>query len=543
MFFGRDEKAVAAAVKALSDGKLVAIPTETVYGLAANALSAKAVERIYKAKGRPSDNPLIIHVADICEVEKYAYFTKDAERLAERFWPGPLTMILKKKPCVPDAVTAGMETVAVRMPDNTLTREIIRKAGFPLAAPSANLSGRPSPTEAKHVYDDYNGKVFSDGEEAIAGIIDGGVCNKGVESTIILLAAEHPVLLRPGVITFEELKEFLPDLSISPAVVSELKKGEKPLSPGMVHRHYSPSTPTVGICGKAENIAAYLNTAAKFEKIAAMCFEEDINLFSNDIIKLSYGKKSDPETLAKNLFSVLRTLDASGADKIYAETEIGDGIYLAVYNRLIRACGFTVIDADIPPVSVCITGPSGAGKSSVCASLVKAGFQHIDGDKTAAEILPTLKEELVSAFGSDIIGNNGDIDRAKLAAAAFSSEENTKILNNITHPAIKKKMMQITADKTERRIPVLIDGAAIFEAGLNHVTDFTVTISAPECVRKKRILERDNISEEMINLRFSRQKSDDFYKLHSDLYLINDGNTEISELKDEIINFIKGGKK
>lgn len=541
MFFGNDENSVNLAVDALSKGKLVAIPTETVYGLAANALSKEAVSRIYKAKGRPSDNPLIIHISDISEVEKYAEFTEEAKMLAEKFWPGPLTMILKKKEIIPSIVTAGLDSVAVRMPDNSITRNIIKKAGFPLAAPSANLSGKPSPTTAEHVYNDYNGRMI-DNEEAVLGIIDGGVCAKGLESTIITLTDKEPVLVRPGVITYEELKKLLPNLKIAPAVFSEMKKGEKPISPGMAHKHYSPITPTVGITGKTENISEYINIQAKYNKVAVICFDEDYDLFNSDVIKISYGKKEFPESLAKNLFSSLREADEKKCDIIYAEIISDFGIYLAVYNRLIRACGFKVIDTDIPAISVSITGPSGAGKSTLCSELEKCGFFHIDGDSIAAEILPMKKSELVKVFGNSIINPDNSVNKSKLAKIAFSSKSNTEKLNKIMHPAITKRIIEISNSKKLRKIPVLIDGAAIFEAKINELTDITISVTAPYTVRKNRIFLRDNISEEMIDNRFSRQLSDEFFIKNADFSVVNDKNMNITQLKDEIIAFIKSRK-
>ncbi len=543
MFIGNDEKSVDKAVRALLDGKLVALPTETVYGLAANALSPDACSLIYRAKGRPSDNPLIVHIADCEDAEKYAEMTDDAYRLAKAFWPGPLTMILKKKNCIPDTVTAGLDTVALRMPDKDITREIIRKAGIPLAAPSANLSGKPSPTKAEHVFDDYNGRTLEDGTEAIAGIIDGGECEKGVESTIVLLAGQTPVLLRPGVITFEMLREYLPDIAIAKAVVSEMKEGEKALSPGMKHRHYSPKTHTVGITGTKKNIFAYINARAGKETVAALIFEDDDQALSDEVIRISYGKESSPESLAKNLFSALRDIDKKGADIIFAEIpKESDGIYLAVYNRLIRACGFSVFDADIPPVSVSVTGPSGAGKSSVCKELEKCGFYHIDTDKIAAEILPTKENELIKVFGNGIL-SDGMISRKALAEIAFSSEENTKKLNRIMHPAVTESVKRIIAEKTACRIPVLVDGAAIIEAGVNKITDITVSVIAPEDIRKKRILSRDGISENMINERFSVQLSDSDYIKNSDINIVNDGSHDIKELAETVKEYIKNSQE
>lgn len=542
MFFGNDNKITELAVKAIKEDKLVAIPTETVYGLAANALSEKAVEQIFKAKGRPADNPLIIHISDISEAEKYAYFTEDAKKAAEKFWPGPLTLILKKKETVPYSVTAGLDSVAIRLPDSKITRELIRKSGAPLAAPSANISGRPSPTKAQHVYNDYKDAVDENGNCVISGIIDGGECKRGVESTIIALTGPRPILLRPGFITFEQLKEIFPDITVADAVFTELKKNEKPISPGMAHRHYSPKTETVGICGSSENIVKYINNRSKYERTAVMCFAEDENKFSDSVTVMSYGEKDSPEILAKNLFSVLRELDKKNADKIYVEIIFDSGVYLAVYNRLIRACGFTVIDADIPPVSISVTGPSGAGKSSLCQALEKCGFCHINGDRIAAEILPLQKEKLAKAFGNSIFDGDGSINRTKLANEAFSSKENTDKLNSVMHPPITDKIKEILDKNKKLGIPSLIDGAAIFEAGINKITDFTINVTAPVSIRKYRVRQRDNITEEMIEKRFSSQLSDEFYNKNSDLTVYNDGTEDINQLKNKILDFIKGGK-
>ena len=232
MIYRATEENIAKAGEILKNGGVVAIPTETVYGLAANALDEKAVARIFAAKGRPSDNPLIVHITDARDIEKYAYPNEKAYALAERFWPGPLTVILPKKDCIPNAVSAGLDTVAIRCPSHPVARAVIKAAGVPLAAPSANISGKPSATTAEHVLKDFG--------ESIDAIIDGGTCDCGVESTVITVAAEPPVLLRPGFVTPEQLRKLLPDLKIAEAVTKELPADAKALSPGMKHKHYAP---------------------------------------------------------------------------------------------------------------------------------------------------------------------------------------------------------------------------------------------------------------------------------------------------------------
>ena len=229
-----DTETPATAAELIKNGELVAIPTETVYGLGADGLNPEAVAKIFAAKGRPQDNPLILHITGPEQIELYCHHIPQAAYdLAQRFWPGPLTMVLPAKSCVPKCTTAGLPTVAVRCPDSEITREIIRRSGVPIAAPSANISGKPSTTTAKHVLHDHNGKIPL--------IIDGGASRVGLESTIVDLSEERPRLLRPGGITPEELKEVLGDLIVDKAVTAEVAKGETPKAPGMKYRHYAPS--------------------------------------------------------------------------------------------------------------------------------------------------------------------------------------------------------------------------------------------------------------------------------------------------------------
>ena len=324
-----DKSGIETACQILKNGGVVGIPTETVYGLAANAFNPKAIEKIFGAKGRPQDNPLIVHIAEIETVYEIAKdIPKTALICAEKFWPGPLTIVLNKTNKIPDCVSAGLSTVAIRMPSNQTAREVISKSGLPLAAPSANISGSPSPTTAEHVVNDLNGKIDA--------VLMGENCNVGVESTVISLAGEKPVLLRPGGITLEQLREILPDITINKAVLSELESGETAASPGMKYKHYAPKTETFLVEG--ENFADFVNQKSN---AVAVCFaeeESDIN-----IPKIIYGEKAHPETLAQNIFSVLREVDNSGAKCAYIHAPEKDGIGLAIYNRLIRAAAFKVI--------------------------------------------------------------------------------------------------------------------------------------------------------------------------------------------------------
>ena len=324
-----DINGIETACEILKSGGVVGIPTETVYGLAASAYDPKAIERIFKAKGRPQDNPLIVHIANIDTVYEIAKdIPETALCLAEKFWPGPLTIVLNKTEKIPDCVSAGLSTVAVRMPENKTAREVILKSGLPLAAPSANISGSPSPTTANHVINDLDGKIDA--------VLMGEDCNVGVESTVISLTGEHPVLLRPGGVTLEQLCEILPDITVNKAVLSELEKGETAASPGMKYKHYAPKTETYLVDG--ENFADFVNQ--KNDAVAVCFAEEEKNI---KVSKIVYGTKAQPETLAQNIFAVLRDIDNSGAKYAYIHAPQKDGIGLAVYNRLIRAAAFKVI--------------------------------------------------------------------------------------------------------------------------------------------------------------------------------------------------------
>ena len=332
----RDADNIIKAAKLLQAGEVVAIPTETVYGLAANALDEDAVSKIFEAKGRPQDNPLIVHIDDFSALSKIVEeIPQNAIELAQAFWPGPLTMIFKKKDIIPNAVSAGLDTVAVRLPEHPIARAIIYSAEYPLAAPSANTSGKPSPTKAEHVYEDLNGKI--------PAIIDGGSAGVGLESTVVDMTKNPPRLLRPGGITLAQLKEVLDEVEVDDAVVREISKDAKVSSPGMKYRHYAPKAPLVIIEGELSDACNYVNEQ-EGEK-AVLCFEEEVAAFSK-VCKnvVSYGKEDDPTMLANKLFDALRTFDTIEVDKIYArEPKGGEGIELAVINRLQKSAGFTRI--------------------------------------------------------------------------------------------------------------------------------------------------------------------------------------------------------
>lgn len=322
------------AASLLRDGELVAIPTETVYGLAADAENGPAVARIFAAKGRPMDNPLIVHIADLETLPRLvAEIPETAIKLADAYWPGPLTMIFPKGPRIPDEVSAGLSTVAVRMPSHPVARTLIRASGRSLAAPSANRSGSPSPTTAAHVLADLEGRI--------AAVVDGGECSVGVESTVVLMTGDRPRLLRPGGVTVEMLERVAGPVEIDPAVTSRLAEGAEAASPGMKYKHYAPKARVVIVKGSPAAYAAYVNDRAGAGS-AALCFDEDRE--SLRVPCVSYGGRMDPAAQARRLFGALRELDRRGYALVYAACPGEDGMGLAVYNRLLRAAGFEVVE-------------------------------------------------------------------------------------------------------------------------------------------------------------------------------------------------------
>ena len=316
----------------IKNGDVAAIPTETVYGLFADATKSEACAKIFKAKDRPQDNPLIVHICDYDMLrEVAAEVPEDAIKLAEAFWPGPLTMILKKSDLIPNSVSAGLDTVGIRMPSNPVILEVISKTRLPLAGPSANRSGRPSPTDGQTVYDDMVGRIPM--------VLDGGSCNIGVESTVISLAGEQPILFRPGYITQKQLSQVLgKEVVLSHGITEELGKDEKVLSPGLKHKHYAPKAEVVIVNAPFEKYKEFVEK----EKATAMCFEEYKDKINAPVV--CYGSEKDSASQAVNLFSALRELDKIGADKVYAMMPSTEGVGLAVYNRLLRAAAFRVVN-------------------------------------------------------------------------------------------------------------------------------------------------------------------------------------------------------
>lgn len=331
------------AAKILQEGGLVAFPTETVYGLGGNGLDSAACEKIYIAKGRPSDNPLILHISEFEELNPIVReISPAAQKLMDAFWPGPLTMVFPKADIVPEKATGGLDTVAVRFPSHPVARAIIRAAGLPIAAPSANSSGKPSPTRASHVEFDLNGKIDM--------IVDGGAAEWGLESTIVDVSGEVPMILRPGAVTKEMMEKVVGTVEIDPAILTKPAADLKPKAPGMKYTHYSPKAEVVLVKGETKAVVDEINRLAAADmaqglKTGVMATEETKDLYQADIV-LSLGSRDRPEEIGANLFKYLRKFDFLGAERVYSEVFSEEGEGMAIMNRLNKAAGYCVIDLD-----------------------------------------------------------------------------------------------------------------------------------------------------------------------------------------------------
>lgn len=322
------------AARVICGGGLVVFPTETVYGLGGNALLSDAAKKIYAAKGRPSDNPLIIHVAHPEDAEKYAYVSDTYYSLADAFMPGPLTVIMPKRDCIPLSVTGGLGTVAVRCPSHPVAHTLIELSGVPIAAPSANISGKPSPTGARYVLEDMNGRVDM--------IIDGGECEIGLESTIVSIGdGGELTLLRPGGITYDALCCVCDEVTIAPAVLHTLAENERPLSPGMKYKHYAPDASFVLLEGEEADVLRFFADEQRERGAVILCYDEEISSLDPSLC-IPIGSRDDLSTQARRLFTALRDADKLGTDFIYAHLPTQEGLGLALYNRMIRAAAHTI---------------------------------------------------------------------------------------------------------------------------------------------------------------------------------------------------------
>ncbi len=500
-----------------------------------------------------------------------------AQKLAEAFWPGPLTIILPKSGLVPKETSGGLDTVAIRMPAHPVARHIISLCGLPLAAPSANTSGLPSPTSARHVLEDMRGKIDA--------VVDGGECRVGVESTVVTLCTSTPRILRPGGITPEMIERVLGSVEVDEAVLHGLCEGRAASSPGMKYKHYSPKASVVLLDGPLQEYVDYVNQKAA-PGVFALCFEgEEGRLLCPAV---AYGREEDGASQAQGLFSALRRLDEMGARTVYARSPRQQGVELAVYNRLIRAAGFTVIPLapappqaeerqpaqpgratgeetaapgtavpEAPPVPrpcasgngqafiLGLTGPTGAGKSLLSAYFSETyGAAVIDADQAARAVTgpgPVLRR-LAEAFGEEILREDGTLNRAALGAKAFSSRESTARLNAITHPAICEKMKTELDDcLREGKAFIILDAPLLFEAGADSLCTRTLAVLADPALRAGRVRQRDSLSEEAAALRIGAGQPDAFYLAKSDDILYNRGDIlELYRQADEWLLRVKG---
>ena len=507
-----DAQTVAVAAQIIQNGGLVALPTETVYGLGANGLNPSAVEKIFLAKGRPQDNPLILHIAG---PEDMALYCKDipesAYVLAKRFWPGPLTLVLPAKDSVPLSTRAGLPSVAIRCPDCSVTRQIIRLSGVPVAAPSANISGKPSTTTAQHVLHDHDGRIEA--------IVDGGPCRVGVESTIVDLTEDTPRLLRPGGVTPEELYEVLGEFIIDKAVSAAVDHDAVVKAPGMKYRHYAPDCRVLIVDGDCFAAAEYIQKHWQPGN-RVLCFEEETEIFA-PFAPLAYGKKTDTDTLLAGLFAALRELDDPSVGTVFARCPSGSGKALAVQNRLEKAAGFCRIQSREKHLVIGITGGSGSGKTTLLRQIEEAGGLVLDCDRIYHQLLEqdnALSDAIETRFPGTV--QQGVLDRKKLAGIVFSDPQALQDLNAITHSAVKAAVLQAMPAHPSL---VAIDAIALFEGDLAPLCDVTVAVCAPREDRVRRLMARDGISAQRANERIDAQHPDAWFAQRCDYTLHNDG--------------------
>ncbi|MCL1865777.1 MAG: L-threonylcarbamoyladenylate synthase [Oscillospiraceae bacterium] len=511
-----ESRGVEKAVALLNAGEVVALPTETVYGLAGNALNPDAVAKIFTAKNRPQDNPLIVHVSDLSMAKSLELDVPPlAEKLSEKYWSGktsdkaPLTMIFRKVgDLIPSVVSCGLDSVAVRVPNSPVMIEIIEKCDFPLAAPSANLSGSPSPTRAVHVFDDLNGKIPL--------IIDGGDCEVGIESTVIAFegSRDKPTIqiLRPGAVTPEMLSEFA-EVVVDVEVTADCgvqQPGEagiraQVLCPGTKYKHYSP---------KAEVIAVISESDLNCEE-----YEHVIN---------------NPET--RTLYAKLREFDELGVSRVYIRLPEQRGVGLALYNRIIRAANYNVLDltqsCDIsvgfthPSCVYGLTGMSGAGKSVAAKVFAERGFTVIDCDVTARAVIersPCI-DEVKTAFPH--IFSGGVFDRKKAAEFLFSDKAELARYQSVVFPYVTYEILRLIGEYKSQNKRILLDAPTLFQSGADDLCSQIIAVVADESVCVNRITRRDGISEESALKRLRNQPSLDYFKQNCDIVIENNGSLD-----------------
>ena len=418
-------KALDKAAKIIKDGGLVAFPTETVYGLGGDAKNPRSSKRIYKAKGRPSDNPLIVHIADMGQLEEIVEEVPEVVRtLADNFWPGPLTMILKKNKVIPKQTTGGLDTVAIRMPSDNIARELIIRSNCMIAAPSANVSGKPSPTLASHVYEDLSGKIDA--------VLDGGAAIIGLESTIIDLTSDIPIILRPGAITRNMLEQVIGRVDIDPSIL-EKKEADKPKAPGMRYKHYAPKAELTIVEGNPTKVATYINSHIRENRdkgivTGIIATSENVDKYIDSNVKV-VGSAHDEEEIAHNLYNILREFDDTDVSVIYSESFEGDGIRAAVMNRLLKAAGYKVISADRVAIKrIIFVGKNGSSRSPMAASILKTLDEDNDYEILARGLLVQFPEPLNPKTQAVLAGNGIEIEEFSATQLSDSDIDTSTII-------------------------------------------------------------------------------------------------------------------
>lgn len=505
------EDKISAAAKILREGGLVGIPTETVYGLGADGANPAAVRRIFAVKGRPQDNPLILHISGAQWLPRYcADIPPVAYTLVRKFWPGPLTLILKRQPTVPDETTAGLDTVGVRCPNHPVTLAIIREAGIAIAAPSANVSGRPSCTTAQDVLEDMGGRVDM--------VVDGGPCSVGVESTVLDLTCEPPRLLRPGGLPVEDIERLIGHVDVDRAVNTSLGKGEHPGAPGMKYRHYAPKAPVTVVTGAPPASAREIERRAG-PTAGVICFDEYAHLFPQQLVH-PLGPSRDKLLQAQRVFEALRSFDSSEVTEIFAQCPDNRGLGLAIGNRLKKAAGFHIINADSHRIILGVTGGTGAGKSSALRAIQELGGAVIDCDVVYHEVLNS-NEDFKNAINEKFPGvfsQEGQLNRKKLGQEVFAKRERLDQLNAIVYRFLLPELERLIAAADGL---CALDAINLFESGLDRLCDRTVAVTAPTELRVKRVMARDHVTEQYARLRIGAQKQDEFYRGKCDCELNN----------------------
>ena len=465
------------------------------------------------------DNPLIVHVADFTDIKRLRLVSEIPEKaveLAKAFWPGPLTIIMPKGDVIPDEVSAGLSTVAIRIPSHPDAQKLLKSSGLALAAPSANTSGKPSPTTAQHVIDDMEGRIEA--------VIDGGSCSVGVESTVITLATDTPRILRPGLITREEIEAVIGAIEVDHAVLHQLENNEKASSPGMKYKHYAPRTRVVLLRGSDERYITYMNRLyARDPHIAALCYDEDKPQL--DMPCITIGGMEDEKAQAQALFDALRAVDnLKDVHTVYAHCPKATGVGMALYNRLIRAAAFEVIDLPEKRI-IGLTGQTGAGKSEAARLLGECGLPIVSADEAARRAVEDseVKAMLCAAFG-DVLLPDGNLNRQLVAKIAFSTPENTETLNHITHPKISEIML--AQAKECESDTVIFDASQLFEAHQDVFCHRIIGVLADPAIRRERIMQRDGLNREEAELRMSAQLSEEFFLTHCDDILYNNGSAD-----------------